>query len=133
MKHPYNRTVDDWEAIADSLINYLTANIDDINSLREEDGQDLIEASDIEAVFRLGVNAKRRVKVKDWDGPQERELIVANSSGSPGLEITFPGYGTATVDGDDSTIFVEFKDGIPSVCLWPDIEEEEPILTSSST
>ncbi len=44
-----------------------------------------------------------------------------------GIAIRPVGYGNKlSLDGEGSSVFIEFRDGIPVVVVWDDINNEEP-------
>lgn len=46
-----------------------------------------------------------------------------------GVEIYFDGYGSKT-EADGSVIFIEHYEGDLRVCVWSDVNEEDPMIIS---
>lgn len=66
----------------------------------------------------------------DDDLVQYREIEVQIEDG--GIAIRPVGYGDHTsLDGHGSPVFIEFRNGIPIVVIWDDINNEEPSHTIS--
>ena len=44
-----------------------------------------------------------------------------------GVGFHFPGFGDlTTVDGEGEPVYIEYRDGVPTVVVWGDINQEDP-------
>lgn len=60
-----------------------------------------------------------------YDGP--RQSVTAEFENA-GVAILIPGYSDIYTDEafDSPVVLIEFRDGVPFVCIWGDINQEDP-------
>lgn len=74
---------------------------------------------------RGSVVAKAEVTVPDAHDDSTRTLTVEVEHG--GVAVNIPGYGTADMmPGHGPVVFLEFRSGVPVLCVWADITTDEP-------
>lgn len=71
------------------------------------------------------------VLMSDWDkDPHDRASPVRQvivEPNSQGLELHFKGFGCCGVEeGYAGPVYIEYRDGVPHVLVWADINSEEP-------
>jgi hypothetical protein len=72
------------------------------------------------------VGSLLKLQVRDASAPVgNRELVIEIES--HGIAIRPIGYGDCyTLNGQGSPIFIEFRNGVPTVVVWDNINCEEP-------
>ncbi len=67
-----------------------------------------------------------------YDESLPKQSIFTYSGKDPhGVSITFPGYGDLISGVDGIPVYVEYRNGIPHVIIWGDINQEDPTHTIS--
>jgi hypothetical protein len=72
------------------------------------------------------------LRLDDINPDQTTALVVcAKNEDDDGLAISLGGHSTKTsLDGfDDAVLFLELKDGKPTLYVWADINDEDPTHT----
>jgi len=66
------------------------------------------------------------IKLNDACNPEAMPKHVEIRYTKRGIAISFDGYGDATTNGNGEPVYIELRDGVPFVCVWADIQREDP-------
>jgi hypothetical protein len=67
------------------------------------------------------------VEVEDAVAGHSRTTPISVDIGILGLGVHFPGYGDfSSMDDNGEPVLIEYRDGVPYVVVWADINSQEP-------